>query len=573
MALDERRLERLLELGRSLVEDLDLELVLKRVLDAARELTGARYAALGILDEKREALDQFLTVGLDAQTRREIGDLPRGRGVLGVLIDEPRPLRLRSVGDHPRSYGFPHGHPPMESFVGVPIRVGGEAFGNLYLTDKEGADEFDEADEETLVALADWAAIAIGNARRHVGVRGQRDDLVRAVEVFETSEAIGRALAGETELERILELIAKRSRALVEARVLVVALREGDQLVIRAASGEVDRSYLGTAMALTDSLSGEVLRSGRPVRLSSSAPGVRAVLLKTFGATTELAVPMRFRGEGLGVLAAMDRLTGGPEFSADDERLMTAFAASAATAVATARHVAAEGLQRSLEAAERERSRWARELHDQTLQDLAGLKVMLAGARRTESREEADAILQQVVDNVQFAVDQLRGLVIELRPASLDELGVAPALQNLVDRMAATTGLEIETTLDFDFDQGRSDARLAPQLENTIYRLVQEALSNVAKHADAHRVAVEAADAGVVTIKVSDDGVGFAVGGETAGFGLMGMRERVSLLDGTLEISSEPGRGTTVTVCLPLQRVPATAAPRFDGAADSRITG
>src|SRR5215207_3641597 len=171
--LERRRLERLLELGRSLVEDLDLELVLKRVLDAARELTGARYAALGILDERREQLERFLTAGIDETTRQAIGDLPRGRGVLGVLIHDPRPLRLAAVGDHPESFGFPIGHPPMKSFLGVPIRVGDEAFGNLYLTDKHGGDEFDDADERTLVALADWAAIAIGNARRHVGVRGQ----------------------------------------------------------------------------------------------------------------------------------------------------------------------------------------------------------------------------------------------------------------------------------------------------------------------------------------------------------------------------------------------------------------
>jgi len=155
MGLGEQRLEQLLELGRSLVGDLDLELVLKRVLEAGRELTGARYAALGILDSRREQLEQVLTVRIDEPTRRELGDLPREHGVLGVLIDDPRPLRLRAVGDHPQSYGFPLGHPPMESFLGVPVRIGGDVFGNLYLTDKQGAEEFDETDEQTLVALAD----------------------------------------------------------------------------------------------------------------------------------------------------------------------------------------------------------------------------------------------------------------------------------------------------------------------------------------------------------------------------------------------------------------------------------
>jgi signal transduction histidine kinase len=563
VTLREQRLERLLELGRSLVEDLDLELVLKRVLEAGRELTGARYAALGILDSRREELERFLTVGVDEPTRREIGDLPRGHGVLGVLIRDPRPLRLRSVGDHAQSYGFPLGHPPMESFLGVPVRIGGEVFGNLYLTDKQGAEEFDEADEQTLVALADWAAIAIGNARRHGGVRGERDELVRAVRAFETSEAIGRALAGETEVERVLELIVKRSRALVEARVVVLALREGDELVIRAASGEVDRSQLGLAIPLQDSLSGHVLRSGRAQRLSDSTPGISALLLKAFGAHTELVVPLRFRGQGLGVLAALDRLCDGAEFSAEDERLMTAFATSAATAVATARDVAAQGLRRSLEAAERERSRWARELHDQTLQDLAGLKVMLSGARRAKERDQVDRVLEQAIEHVQLSVDALRGLVTELRPAALDELGTGPALRALIDRTAATAGLAIELDLDLAYEQGRADTRHAPELESTLYRLVQEALTNVVKHAGASRVTVAVIeDDGTVELSVTDDGAGFQSDAASEGFGLIGMRERVTLLGGEFEFDSQSGAGTTVAARIPVERsLPEPSSP------------
>ena len=161
----ERRLERLIDTGRTLVSELDLEAVLKRVLDEARELTSARFAALGVLDEQGATLERFLTVGIDEETHRSIGDLPRGRGVLGVLIREPRPLRLPDVGKHAKSYGFPLGHPPMKSFLGVPILVRGKPYGNLYLTEKDGGEEFDEQDEEAVVVLADWAAIAIENAR------------------------------------------------------------------------------------------------------------------------------------------------------------------------------------------------------------------------------------------------------------------------------------------------------------------------------------------------------------------------------------------------------------------------
>jgi two-component system, NarL family, sensor histidine kinase DevS len=441
----------------------------------------------------------------------------------------------------------------MQSFLGVPVRIGGDVFGNLYLTDKRGAEAFDEADEQTLVALADWAAIAIANARRHGGVRGQRDELVRAVRAFETSEAIARVLAGETDVERILELIVKRSRALVEARVMILALRDGDELVIRAASGEVDHAQMRLAIPLKDSLSGYVQRSGRAQRLSDSTPGISSLLLKAFGAHTELVVPLRFRGQGLGVLAALDRLSDGPEFSAEDERLMTAFATSAATAVATARDV--EGLRRSLEAAERERSRWARELHDQTLQDLAGLKVMLSGARRAKEREQVDRILEQAIEHVQLGVDALRGLVTELRPAALDEFGTGPALRALVDRTSATAGLEVELTVDLAYEQGRADTRHAPELESTLYRLVQEALTNVVKHAGASRVTVDVTeDDSTVQLTVTDNGAGFQTDAASEGFGLIGMRERIALIGGELDFDSQPGAGTAVAARIPVQR-------------------
>ncbi|MEA2323614.1 MAG: hypothetical protein QOD81_3464, partial [Solirubrobacteraceae bacterium] len=231
--LGEERLLRLLDVGRGLVAELDLEKVLHRALDVARELTGARYAAVGVLDDRRERLERFLTVGIDEATHAAIGDLPRGHGILGVLISDPRPLRLRDVGEHPQSYGFPLSHPPMHSFLGAPILIRGEAYGNIYLTEKQGGD-FDAGDEEALVILADWAAIAIENARLYRDVRSRRDELERAVAALETTTEIARAVGGETDLQRILELIAKRGRALVGARAMVIELVEGPDLVVKA---------------------------------------------------------------------------------------------------------------------------------------------------------------------------------------------------------------------------------------------------------------------------------------------------------------------------------------------------
>jgi GAF domain-containing protein len=186
-ALDADRLSRLLEVGSSLVAQLDVEAVLQRLLETARQLTGARYVALGVLDAERKELERFLTAGIDDATHRAIGDLPRGRGVLGVLITDPRPLRLADVGAHPRSYGFPAGHPPMTTFLGVPVLIGGEAWGNLYLTEKADGAEFEPADEQAAVILAGWAAVAIANARLYEESEARRADLERAVAGLEAT--------------------------------------------------------------------------------------------------------------------------------------------------------------------------------------------------------------------------------------------------------------------------------------------------------------------------------------------------------------------------------------------------
>src|SRR5215208_5968032 len=208
--LDVARLRRLIDGGRRLVSHLDLDVLLEELLAIATAVTGARYAAIGVLDQDRRMLERFLTSGIAAEGRRAIGELPRGRGILGVLIDDPRPLRLASVGDDPRSYGFPAGHPPMETFLGTPVMIRGEAWGNLYLTEKEGGREFTAADEEAVVILAEWAGIAIENARLYQASERRRDELERSVRRLEATTAIARAIGGETGLDRVLELSVKR---------------------------------------------------------------------------------------------------------------------------------------------------------------------------------------------------------------------------------------------------------------------------------------------------------------------------------------------------------------------------
>jgi signal transduction histidine kinase len=548
--LDEHRLARLIDAGRGLMSELDLETVLDRLLQTAADLTGARYVALGVLDEGRRELARFLTRGIDEDTHRAIGDLPRGRGLLGVLIDDPRPLRLDDVGDHPRSYGFPPGHPPMRSFLGVPILIRGEAWGNLYLTERAGGEPFAPDDEEAVVVLADWAAIAIENAGLYRDVAARREELERAVRGLQATAAIARAVGGETELERILELIVKRGRALMEAHDVLIMLREGDELVIAAGAGHV---HIGgvARLPLVGSTAGEVLADGRPRRIADAA---RELLippdqLGLDDASTALLVPLVYRGQSLGVLAAFDRLDGDGAFTRDDEQLLEAFAAQAATAVATAKSVEADRRRRSLAATEAERHRWARELHDETLQALGGLKVLLSSAIRLDDPGAMRGAMRDATKQLTGDIESLRALIAELRPPALDQLGLAPALASLAQRTGAGNDLEVRADVELP-----DDRRLAPELETTVYRVVQESLTNVVKHARASSIdiAVRCAD-DAVDVSVVDDGIGFDTDAAAHdGFGLAGMRERVELAGGELSVLPGAGAGTVIRARLPL---------------------
>jgi|CZKG01.1.fsa_nt_gi signal transduction histidine kinase len=550
---DDLWLRRLLDVGRALVTELDLDTVLERVLETARELTGARYAALGVLNDRRTELAQFLTSGIGAETRRAIGDLPRGRGVLGVLIEHPEPLRLPDVGLHPRSYGFPVGHPPMSSFLGVPVLVRGEAWGNLYLAEKEGG-AFTEQDEQTAVILADWAAVAINNARLFETSELRRRELEKAVRGLEATRDVAVAIGGEIALEHVLELIAKRGRALIGARSLVIMLREREDLVVHASAGHVRGSH-GARLPISDSISGQVLERGRAERVVDVGARL-GIAPEEFGvqdAQTALLVPMLYRGGAVGVLAAFDRGEDAGTFSEDDEQTLRTFAASAATAVALAQSVMADRLRSAQAAADAERGHWARELHDETLQGLGGLRLLLSAALRRDDPELAQQAMREAVQRIEQEIENLRAIITDLRPAALDELGLAAAIESLLDRHHERSGLEVEHEISLARATGGVE-RLDEELETAVYRLVQEALTNVVKHARASlaRVAVRESD-GELLIEVKDDGAGFDPLTVDKGFGLAGMKERVGLAGGTLSVASGEG-GTLLTARLPIRR-------------------
>jgi two-component system, NarL family, sensor histidine kinase DevS len=549
-ALDEPRLRQLIDVGRRLVAEFNPEIIFGRVLEVACELTGARYAALGVLDDDRLTLERFITHGIEEKTRREIGDLPRGRGVLGLLIEQPQPLRLTNVGDHPRSYGFPPGHPPMTGFLGVPIMIRGRAWGNLYLTEKTGG-EFDDADEQAALILAEWTAIAIDNARLYRSVQEQRDTLKRAVRRLEATTEIARAVGGETDLGRILETIVKRGRALIEARSLLILLEDMGELRVAAAAGELDHDA-ELRIPIEGSAPGQVLRTRRPGRVPSIGADLLSRPSSSEASVAALLVPLIFRGRSLGVLVALDSLGGSSGFTEEDERVLDSFAASAGTALATAQSVAEDRMRGSIEAAERERGRWARELHDEPLQSMAGLRVMLSGARRGGDGTETDRVLAQAIERVDSAIAEMRRLIADLRPAALDELGLAPALDALVERFTWSGVLNAELLVDLAYDAGRRPTRLVSQIEDTVYRLVQEALNNAARHADTDRATVEVTETDEgIRVRIGDQGRGFDPAAETDGLGLLGMRERVTLAGGTLKVESAPGDGAAVIAMLP----------------------
>lgn len=557
--MDERSTNAVLAIARDLLADLDLERVLQRVVEAAREVTGARYGALGILSEDRAGLSRFITSGLDSEARLAIGSLPTGRGVLGELIEHPVPLRLANIGAHPHSYGFPIGHPVMRSFLGAPIIIGATAYGNLYLTDKVGADEFTLDDEETVVLLAEFAALAIDHAQRFTGSEHRREELQRTVAALDATLQIARALGGETDLPAILALVAKRGRALVRARAVVIEHLRGDSLTIAAVAGDLPVEISGREVGLGDTVAQRAFRTQTTQRLEDVENRDRFTRrgLGTLGLEAEagLVVPLLFRGRPYGALIAIDCMTDGPAFSADDVALLEAFAASAATAIATAESVAAEQRRERLAAAEGERGRWARELHDQTLQALAALRLRLSSAQRVATPEAIGEAVAVAIEQIDTEITNLRALITELRPAALDEIGVFAALEALGER-ARESGMEIETQIELAYEQDRAATRLSPDLETAIYRITQEALTNARKHGGAAiaAVSVQERDEEIV-VGIRDDGNGFDPAEGSSGFGLVGMRERAELLGGTLEIRSTRGAGTHVVATLPVTRV------------------
>ena len=542
LSVNEGRLRALLAAGLAVSSELSLDALLHRVVEAAAEITGARYAALGVLDESGSRLEQFLTHGVDAETRASIGSPPRGRGVLGVLIREAKPLRLHDLAEDPRSVGFPPAHPPMRSFLGLPIMLRGVAYGNLYLTEKQNGEDFTEEDEELVTLLAGQAAVAIENARLYeASTRWSRQ--------LQSLEEVGNALATETDLERLLDLVVRRLRELVGARVVALALPSGsDELRFAAVAGADD--VLGTTLSRSGSKGGAVLTRRRSERLDSviDDPEVQQEVTRRLGARTGMWVPLIARDEVIGVLEIHDKEGPDARFSDDDLRLAETFGARAAVAVELSQRVARDAMRRVVQAQELERRRLARELHDETGQALTSILLGLKPLEEALAGQPGREALAELREHVVSALQDVRRLAVELRPAVLDDFGLVPALERLTESFAEQSEIRV------DFHSALGETRLPSDVETALYRVVQEALTNIVKHADAHSVSISITRRGsAVAAVIEDDGNGFDPRTVSKdGIGLLGMRERLALIDGRLEVESRPRAGTTVVAEVPL---------------------
>jgi signal transduction histidine kinase len=537
------RLRLLVDAGIALSAELSLDALLQRIVETAAQLTGARYAALAVIDSTGKRLERFLTIGIDEDTRRAIGREPVGLGVLGVVLRDVKPVRLGSVSDDPRSVGFPPHHPEMKAFLGVPITRRKVVYGNLYLADKVDGSEFTEDDQELMQLLAAQAAVTIENARLH-------ESSSRWLRQLESVNEISAALASQIELEPLLAIVAARLRELIHARLVLVALPDTpDSLRVAAADGQNEVAILGARLTLTGSKVGHVLARARSERIDSVAddPEVDHEALSGVAVTTALYVPLVVEGKPIGVIAAHDKLHPDLRFDDEDVRVAETLAKRAAIGVDLSRRVSRDAMRRIVQAQELERTRLARELHDETGQALTSILLGLRSLEQAVSSKDSGERVRAVRDLVVSTLQDVRRLAVELRPAALDDFGLEPALQRLADMHRQDAGVQVDLAVRLGRD------RLPTDVETTMYRIVQESLTNIAKHAGAARISILVTrKENSAVVVVEDDGAGFDTQGATDGLGLSGMRERVALVGGRLRVESGPTTGTTIAAEIPL---------------------
>ncbi|MFF8941499.1 GAF domain-containing protein [Streptomyces sp. NPDC014864] len=533
------RVHSLLEAVLSVGRELDLEQALFSIVEAAATLVDAEYAALGVIGPDGRRLSAFHTIGVTGEQIARIGPYPEGHGILGELIRHPAPLRLAKLSEHEASYGFPEHHPPMNTFLGVPIRVRDQVFGNLYLTEKRGGLQFDEDDESVLSTLAVAAGVAIDNARLYEESR-LRERWLQANAEITHSLMSGTAQGG------VLGLIAERARDITGAALAVVAvpMSDTDALTVELAIGQEAEVLRGLVMPVTGTLLGQAYDGGVAVTTPDVAQDERVSggLQRFTGLGPAGAVPIGSGDRVRGVVLLV-RETGANEFSEAEMDQLQVFAAQAA--------VAMELAERRQDAEQiillEDRDRIARDLHDLAIQRLFATGMTLQSAGRFVEHTEAKERVLRAVDDLDETIKIIRSTIFGLRTRS-DE--AAPGLRTRAVRVVG----EAAPVLGFAPGvrmEGLLDTHVPKEIADDVVAVLSESLTNIARHARADRAEVVLeTDGREVRLSVTDNGVGIPAGGRRSGLG--NMAERARKLGGDMELGSPDGGGTRLVWYAPV---------------------
>ncbi|MGV9931001.1 sensor histidine kinase [Streptomyces olivaceoviridis] len=535
------RVHSLLEAVLSVGRELELEQALRSIVEAAAVLVDAEYAALGVIGPDGRTLSAFHTVGVSEAEIAAIGPYPEGHGILGELIRHPEPLRLPKISEHPASYGFPPGHPPMNSFLGVPIRVRDQVFGNLYLTEKRGGADFDEEDESVLSTLAVAAGVAIDNARLYEESRLRERWLLANAE-------IGHCLMSGSERAQALELIAERAREITGSALAAVALPMADtgSLSVEIAVGAEAEAHRGLVLSPQDSLMGLAFSAAAPVssddvghdtRISPEPP-------RFGGLGPAVAVPIGTGEGGVRGVVLVAREAGRPVFLAKETEMLRGFAGQAAIAMELAERRRDAQQIAVLE----DRDRIARDLHDLAIQRLFATGMTLQSAGRFIEHPEAAERVLRAVDDLDETIKIIRSTIFGLRTraGAGSGGGLRARVVRTVGEAAPVLGLTPSVRME-----GLVDTDVPPEIADHVMAVLSEALTNIARHARADRAQVVlTTDGREVCLTVSDDGVGIAPDGRRSG--LRNMAERAAKLGGRLELARPDGGGTTLSWRVPL---------------------
>jgi signal transduction histidine kinase len=529
---------RLLDAVGGLAADLELAQVLHRIVQAACEITDARYGALGVIGQGHH-LTEFVHEGIDEATVAAIGRLPEGHGVLGVLIDEPAPLRLRELAKHAASVGFPPDHPPMSSFLGAPIHVRAEVFGNLYLCEKRSADEFTERDEQLVVALAAAAGSAIANSRLYeAGLR--REQSLSAL------QGISTALLSGADPDEVLHLVAAHARDILgaDAALLVLPGDTEDQLVVEVAVGRGSAGLRGIEVPRHDTLAGAVLDSGSAVALTDAAadPRVHKPLVDALGAGPMLCVPLSVQGRPFGIIEIARGKDGSP-FDPASLPLLQSFATQASLALEHARSRLEVHRLQLLE----DEQRIARDLHDSVIQDIFAIGLSIQGVALMTTDPAQEARLQKAVDDLDGTIRGIRTAIFDLSASVGRSSGVRAEVKTVLADLASAHGLRHQLRLD-----GIIEGRVTDDMRPHLIATLRETVSNAGRHANARVVEVflEASGSELV-LRVLDDGVGIP-DAPSRRSGLANIEKRALELGGSATFARRPDGGTEVTWRVPL---------------------